>query len=424
MSRPRKIQPPAAPVTNVLQVLDMGLDFRSYLSRVDSNNAAVLGNIVSYNASDVADTFEPTVGLLVTIMHLYSQSNTVSSAVAWLKAYDSVQRVFIERTDSNLDAVRYAREARELIAKHLTSGNMASMYDRSNHAFYEKLLYLLDAQSGIRGSQAPSQRKTPRDPKGAFCNLHLADHKCYQEFACNQLHLHEAGVVRHRVEFFEKLARLLLSDHKPRDEVLRRVKDSLFFARYGNKVTVRCHNSSIPFFKTVYTDGRLDQAFRLENYSCNDMSCTNPQCRGIHPQDYRLPPSSKPMDLHSAQTIMHEINVDAERIVQMAETKTKNGTATSPSCVAEAHVEPVKDDPTKILDSPLTELWKTTVRDYVRQSGIQQVEADESLLRTLQDTKVTDTPLSTSERMTPLLEELDLYTFESSLSSQLGDHTA
>ncbi|KAG5476126.1 hypothetical protein LSCM4_05083 [Leishmania orientalis] len=392
------------PVPDTLQVLDMGLDFRSYLSRVDESGVPILGNVISYGAAKVADVFEPTVGLLVTVLHLFSQSGSDSSATMWLKTYDTVQKVYLEQQEghADTDGAKYAQVARDFIASQL---NLVVPLD--NRIITERLLAFLDYQSGIRGPQAPSQRKIPRDPKGAFCNLHLADHRCYQEFSCNQLHLHEAGPVRHRINFLQKLAEIMIAEGRPRAEVVKRVKDSIFFARYGNKVTVRCHNNWIPFFKTLYTDGRLEQAFRFSMYSCQNLNCTDEHCKGIHPQDRRVPPATKPIDLHNAQPVALELDEEAEHVVSAVE-KAKAAPEVPPAVALAS--------PISVL-SPTAELWRNTVRDYVRQSGIPQVAADESLLRTLQDTKVTGTPLSTSERMTPLLEELDNYAFNSSQSS-------
>ncbi|KAK7201221.1 hypothetical protein NESM_000183700 [Novymonas esmeraldas] len=403
MSHQRRPQLTLA-MPETLQVLDMGLDFRSYLSRVDESGVPILGNVISYSAAKVADIFEPTVGLLVTIIHLFSQSGSGSSATMWLKTYDTVQKVYLEHQEDRGDAegAKFAQAARDFIAAQLS---LAVSPD--NRLITEHLLAFLDYQSGIRGSQAPSQRKIPRDPKGAFCNLHLADHKCYQEFSCNQLHLHEAGPVRHRINFLQKLAEIMMAEERPRAEVVKRVKDSIFFARYGNKVTVRCHNNWIPFFKTLYTDGRLEQAFRYQMYSCQNLTCADEHCKGVHPQDRRVPPTAKPIDLHSAHQVAVELDEEAEHVVSAVE---------KARAVPEAPPALALASPLSVL-SPTAELWRNTVRDYVRQSGIPQVEADESLLRTLQDTKVTGTPMSTSERMTPLLDELDNYAFNSSRSS-------
>ena len=117
--------------------------------------------------------------------------------------------------------------------------------------------------------------------------------------------------------------------------------------------------------------------------------------------------TTKPIDLHNTQQVAAELEEEAEHIVNAVESAKAVPEAPSPMSLASPHA----------VLSPMAELWRNTVRDYVRQSGIPQVEADESLLRTLQDTKVTGTPLSTSERMTPLLDELDNYAFNSSQSS-------
>lgn len=403
MSRPRRPQL-SLQLPETLQVLDMGLDFRSYLSRVDENDVPILGNVISYAASKVPDIFDPTVGLLVAILHLFAQCTTVKSSITWLKTYDTIQKVYLEQQEGNTESegVKYAKAARQVIESNLSLGESIN-----NQSVMERLLSLLDYQSGIRGPQAPSQRKIQRDPKGAFCNLHLADHKCFQEFACNQLHLHEAGPVRHRTLFFQRLGEVLLEEHRPPSEVIWRIEDSIFFARYGNKTTVNYGSGTIPFFKTLYTAGRLKHAFRRQTHACRNPTCTDEECEGIHPQDRRVPAFSKPIHLTNVPQIEKELKQEAERIFCTLLNE-ERGAEPSPSLSLST--------PTTAL-SPTAELWKSTVRDYVRLTCIPQVEADESLLRTLQDTKVTGTPLSTSERMTPLLDELDTYAFSSSLSS-------
>ncbi|CCW70170.1 unnamed protein product [Phytomonas sp. Hart1] len=392
---------------NNLHILDMGLDFRSYLSRRDENDVPILGNVISFLPSKIADVFEPTVGLLVTVLHLFAQSETSALAFAWIKAYDTLQKVFIEHEENGSEASKYAQEARHILSTHLF--NVLNNNDRS---CLTELLCLLDSQSRIKGSQSPSQRKIPRDPKGAFCNLHLADHKCYQEFACNQFHLHEAGPVRHRLNFFQRLTEILIKEKLPRGEIHKRIKDSIFFARYGNKVTVRCHNSWIPFFKTIYTDGRLEQAFRIQQYSCNDMFCTNEHCKGIHCQDCRILISTKSMELHRPHQISSELDEEAEHILTSVENSKPPNDPVDSLSISSSYVL-----------SPTAELWRNTVRDYVRQSGISQIEADESLLQTLKDAKVVGTPISViSERMTPLLDGLETYGFNSSFSSLGSEH--
>ncbi|CCW64138.1 unnamed protein product [Phytomonas sp. EM1] len=406
MSRPARPQLTLSAPNN-LHVLDMGLDFRSYLSRVDENGVPILGNVITYPPSKVADVFKPTVGLLVTVLHLFAQSVTSASAFAWIKAYDTLLKGLIERNVGGSDTVKYAKESRKVLSEHLFN-----ILNKNDRTCLTELISLLDCQSRLRGPQLPSQRKVPREPKGAFCNLHLADHRCYQDFDCNQFHLQEAGPVRHRLNFFQRLAKILIKEKRTKEEIIKRIKDSIFFARYGNKVTVRCYNTWIPFFKTIYTDGRLEQAFRLQNYSCNDKFCTNEHCKGIHIQDCRIQILMKPMDLHKPHQISAELDEEAEQILNTVEN-------------FEAPIEPV--DPlatsSNYVLSPTAELWRDTVRDYVRESGISQIEADESLLQTLKDVKAGGTPISViSERMTPLLDRLETYAFDSSFSSLSSEH--
>ncbi|RNF08528.1 hypothetical protein TraAM80_02765 [Trypanosoma rangeli] len=403
MSRRKPNLTLAGPETT-LQVLDMGLDFRSYLSRVDDAGLPVLGNVISYEASKIPDVFEPTVGLLVTILHMYTQSTTPASAFVWLQAYEAIQKLYLDHVDQqNQESTRYANEARMTILNHLSSGGAID-----SSGLCEKLLLLLDQQSGIRGAQAPSQRKVPREPKGAFCNLHLADQKCYQDFVCNQLHLHEVGPVRHRINFFLRLVEVLKAEKRSKVEILHRTKDSMFFARYGNKVTVQCHGKWIPFFKTVYTDGRLEQAFRIQQFSCNNNGCTDEHCKGIHVQDRRVVSSSKQMDLHNPQALATQIEEEAQRLFSLVSV-CKNQTSEVPPSLS-------LSSPMVTIASPTSELWRNTVREYVRQTGIPQLQADESLLRTLQDANIIGTPAASTESLTPLLDELDLHAFNTTNS--------
>lgn len=394
-SVPRARGGPLPVAGDLLPVLDMGLDFRSYQNYVDEHNQPSLGNIINFQADKVADTFEPTVGLLVTVLHFYCQGSTSDSAKTWLSTYDAVQKLFIENTENKAESRRYAEDARKAIAVTFASG--ATLPDDK---LCEKLLIYLDHQSGIKGMQAPSQRRIPRDPKGTFCNLHLSDHRCNQEFACNQLHLHQAGPVRHRCEFHLRLIDVLSKEGFHRDEILHRLKDSLLYARCGNRVTVRFGNVSVPFFKTAFTVGRLHHALRLEQRSCIGRNCQEAQkCVGIHVQDERNLQPSKHLDLPSPTDLAVELESEATQLYATYDAK---GLAEPPRAT-----------------SPTSEQWRNTVRDYVRQAGIHEVQADEALLRSLEGVKVT-TPMNASgstDTFTPLLHEVDMKRFDSNLSA-------
>ena len=387
MSRGRGRVAPA-PITvheTCLQVLDMGLDFKSY--QLFSTSDCVIGNLVSFPLEKIPDVFEPTVGLLVTLLHLYSQGNTQESCRSWLATYDIVQKLFLS-SEQKVEAKKAAEDARRAVGNALASG-AAHPDDR----LCEKLLILLDYQSGIRGPQAPSQRRLPRDPKGTFCNLHLSDHKCNQEFACNQLHLHSAGPVKHRQEFYCLLVEQLQKKGVPESEIVHRLEDSLLFSRFGNKVTVKFGNGSVPFFKTAYTAGRLFHALRRHQTPCpGPEMCKGQDCPGIHLHDERNVQFTKPTDLPvTPLELARDLEAEAVQLVQLAETLKL--CAANPS-------------------SPTSEQWRNTVRDYVRQSGIHEQQADEALLQSLRGATVM-TPASSSEGFTPLLLEAEMKRFES-----------
>lgn len=383
---------------DLMPVLDMGLDFRSYQSFVDAESHPFLGNVINFPVEKIADTFEPTLGLLVTMLHFYCQSTTSESARAWLSTYDTIQKLYIENTDNKSENRRHAEDARRAISSSLSSG-VSGPDDKLG----EKLLILLDHQSGIRGLQAPSQRRIPRDPKGTFCNLHLSDHRCNQEFACNQLHLHQAGPVKHRTDFHLKMIDVLTKENLRHDEIVHRLKDSLLFARFGNRVSVRFGSSWVAFFKTTYTRGRLDHALRINSASCVGRGCREgQQCLGVHVQDERNLQTTKQLDIPSVE-VSTELETEALQLMALYESRGN-------------------DDPRRVA-SPTTEQWQNTVRDYVRQAGIHELKADDLLLQSLEGVKMS-TPLNasgTSDAFTPLLHEVDMKRFDSSLSQLLDE---
>jgi hypothetical protein len=384
--------------SDVMPVLDMGLDFRSYQHLVDSEGHPWLGNVINFPVEKIADTFEPTLGLLVTMLHFYCQSTTTESARAWLSTYDTIQKLYIENGDNKLENRRHAEDARRAISPALSSGTGGP-----DSKLSEKLLILLDHQSGIRGLQAPSQRRIPRDPKGTFCNLHLSDHRCNQEFACNQLHLHQAGPVKHRTDFHLKMIEVLTKEGLSHDEILHRLKDSLMFARFGNRVSVRFGSNWVAFFKTTYTRGRLDHALRISTTSCCGRNCRDgQQCLSVHVQDERNLQTMKQLDIPSIE-VSTELEAEALQLMTLYQSRGV-------------------DDPRRVA-SPTTEQWQNTVRDYVRQAGIHELRADDLLLQSLEGVKMT-TPLNasgTSDALTPLLHEVDMRRFDSSLSQLLDE---
>ena len=385
---------PTVPASDLMQVMDMGLDFRSYQNRVDDAGQRYLGNVVAIPVDKVADVFEPTVGLLVTILHLHCQSTANESARRWLTVYDITQKIFVENHENKLESRRSAEESRRVINAALTAGSQLPDMNLT-----EKLLIELERQSGIHGNQAPSQRRIPKDPKGTFCNLHLSDHKCNQEFSCNQLHFHQAGPVKHRIDFHLKLIEILVKEKLTQGEILHRVKDSLLYARYGNKVSVRSAYGWVPFFKTVYTKGRLDHALRISNAVCTNRHCADPQCPGVHVQDERQSGPTKQMDLpQPASEVAVELEQEALQLWQL-------------------HLEKLSSvSETEGTNSPTSAQWRNTVRDYVRQAGIHEGKADDALLLSLQGAPA-GTPMSTSaDAFTPLMHELDLKRFDSKSS--------
>ena len=296
----------------VLHVLDMGLDFKSYVAFVGEDGAPLLGNVISFPWCKVSDVFEPTVGLLITVLHMYYRAPHIRAQKNWLTVYETLQHVFTQEATAGAESVKYAADA----LRAISAGPDSNLTD--------KLLIFLDAQSGMRGQQAPSQRKVPKEPKGVLCNLHLAD-KCNQGFSCNQLHLHQTNNIKHRQDFFARLVDVLQRKGLSEGETIHRLKDSIFYAKYGNRVTVRYQRSSVHFFKTSYSPGRLDHALR----------------RGppddIILADERNTTFTKPLDLPDAEEVARELEKEAEQFLRRERPRPPALAPTkSPSCSFEA----------------------------------------------------------------------------------------
>lgn len=384
--------------------MDMGLDFRSYQHILDeATNAPALGNVVLFPVDKIPDVFQPTVGLLVAIVHMYSVSRTHETARIWLGVYETVQMLHQGSGQAREDG-KYAIAAVKSIKSHASS-------QHPDRKLTERLLTLLDSQSGMPSGQLPSQRRIPPNPKGTFCNLHLSDHKCNLDFACNQIHLHEVGPsVKHRVDFHVRMVNLLVKAGTSREEIVHRVKDSLFYAKFGNRVTVRCNNMSIPFFKTLYTPDRLDAALGR---------C--PRRPFIQAQDNVQ--SSKPLELH---TPVSEVDVElehgcAEVFAAIDQPQTPKNAPASPTMSHSSAHGPSLMGPS-LMDSPTLDPWESTVRDYVRESGIHDNHVTEQLLLTLQAGASTSSnpAASQSDSFTPLMREA-MRSMESDTSADTFD---
>jgi hypothetical protein len=284
-----------------MQVMDMGLDFKSY-SGLSGPDGLPVGNVSSFTSDEVSEAFEPTVGLFVTLLHLAAATPSLKGKRAWFGTYSCLQQVFASTHDGNQECRRAAEAAKRIIdSAHLDDPRVV-----------EELLQLLDSQCEIRGPQAPSQRRLQRDPKGVFCNLHLSDRTCNAEFGCNQLHLIKTSTdtIKHRTVFFCRLVDVLRHNGFSEEDIRHRVTDAVFFSRFGNRVTVLFAGHTgrgwVQFFKTSYTKGRLLHALRISTEMCaaaaQGMRCQlGPDCLGIHIADERNTQFSKPLDIPTQQ---------------------------------------------------------------------------------------------------------------------------
>lgn len=424
-----------------LKVLDMGLDFRSYGQFIDpTSGEPLLGNVVQYFPEKLVESFEPTIGLLVTVLHLYHRSATVRDAPVWLSAYRLIQFNIIEHFgDKKPEATRYAEEA----VKAIDAGNFST--SGADPKLVEKLFILLDGQSGQRGGQCPSQRPIPSQPKGMFCNLHLCDHKCNQEFSCNQLHLRlgpTGTLVKHRVDFHLKLIDALLSRGVQIAEIQHRIKDSLFYAKYGNRVTVNYNGMAIPFFKTLFSADRLAHALRILPPGVPSGILVQ--------QDGRLQ-GTKAMDLVSAKDALADIEMTTATIFQIYEQTRIAATATAVAAVSTAAptvgAQPPRQAPIVVgsaappmpitavgaapaadlgerlqeSGSPTGEGWTAAIRTYMREHGATVDHANDALLKQLADAaRPSGTTPVTPDGFTPLLREAEMARFDSESSLDGG----
>ena len=409
----------------------MGLDFKSYANFTGPDGVALLGNVFYFSSEDVAEAFEPSVGLFVTLLHLCLSSPSLRVQKAWLATYQTLQRVFISTAEPGSDTARYAEDAVNAISN-----------SQPDSALFERLFLLLDSQSQIRGVQAPSQRRVQRDPKGVFCNLHLSDRKCNQDFACNQLHLLKTGdTIKHRHQFYAKMVDILRDRSVPEPEILHRVKDVIFFSRFGNRVTVRYGSGGgggyqgggnagcIQYFKTAYTQGRLLHALRHRHDACPSQGgrCRiGDQCMGIHVQDERNLQFSKPMDLTPAAIAEASDAIESEALRLLSSTPTRTGppqpAGTSPTSLAPIAagtgasatappVLPQHGSSSGSLDSPsspTTRGWAEAVKQYKNKQGDDgkhhASSANPMLLEQLKNRPV-ESPV-TPDGATPLLAEV------------------
>lgn len=362
-----------------LQVLDLGLDFKTYQNYRDDQGRQLLGNQFQFEVKTVASSFYPTCGLLVGILHHAIATQGSPTALLWLEQYEKLQLDFLQSVSSRSPsstpppstspttsgltiqlpsslalAAHAAGQQSPQVGRSSSQGQsvtppptpqtkaaMAAIEKirskRCDLQLIEELLVLLDQQTGLHGHNMPSQRKPMRDPKIALCNLHISDGKCNQEFLCNQLHMRKTA--QHRTDFFAHLTDVLRKRNIPDEQIIHRLKDAIFFSKYGNRVSVQDRTGAhSQFFKTTYTKGRLFHALGLvQNQdgavisgsaptpcpgppTCNGM--TNEDCPGVH-----IPPpppnergggggrSNPKLNLADAQRIAGSIHVEADELV-------------------------------------------------------------------------------------------------------------
>jgi len=356
-----------------LTVLDMGLDFKTYATYRDDHGRPLLGNQFQYPTASLARSFHPTCGLLVGVLHHAIAQVGTPLAQSWLDAYRLLQIDFVSQHPSNAAAATSLQK--------LNQG-------RCDSGVIEELLILLDQQTGLSGNNMPSQRRPTRDPKLALCNLHMAAGKCNQDFLCNQLHIKDLSVP-HRAEFFAHLADVLRHRKNSEDVIMHRMKDALFFSRFGNRVTVSDVASQAQFFKTSFTIGRLLHALSLPGArACPAPGvCVSEDCPGVH-----IPggtPQHRPLRLSPQEVMSASISLEED---------------------AMAFVKG------KVEASPTTLKWNAAVDAFVQhspQAHRRRNSSDPVLIETLAAAGGSGT--LSDEGFTPLIKEVDTKRFEATI---------
>lgn len=230
---------------NSLHVVDLGLDFKSFSAFVDEQGRPLIGNQFHFAAAEIADKFLPTCGLLTAVLHGYAATANSALGVVWLEQYKRLQVKLCEDM------------------KSVDAANTLNYLSQYPAPLVGPLFELLDRQMNISGSNAPSQRRVNVDSKHALCNLHLNERACHQGVHCNQLHL-SSEENAHRHDFYTHVVEVLKLHGVGVDSIRQRLVDAMFFAKYGNRVTVEVGGQHYQFFKTLYTDGRVFHALKLD----------------------------------------------------------------------------------------------------------------------------------------------------------------
>uniref|UniRef100_A0A7S1W6Z4 Uncharacterized protein n=1 Tax=Neobodo designis TaxID=312471 RepID=A0A7S1W6Z4_NEODS len=232
---------------SALHVVDLGLDFKAFASYTDDKGRQLIGNQFHFNVAEVAAKFAPTCGLLTAVLHGYAATASTAIGRVWLDQYRLLQQKLFDETKSP------------------ESANTIAFLGQFPSPLVGPLFEMLDRQVGMSGHNAPSQRRLNADSKHPLCNLHLNEKACHQGFHCNQLHLAATsdGEPVHRHEFYTRVVEVLMARGYDASAVKHRVMDAMFFARYGNRVTVEVQGQHYQFFKTNYTDARLNYALHL-----------------------------------------------------------------------------------------------------------------------------------------------------------------
>jgi hypothetical protein len=338
-----------------LHVIDLGLDYKSFALYVDDQGHPLLGNQFHFPVEEVSDKFLPTCGLLTAVLHGYASTASSPKGQTWLDQYRKLQAKLFDET------------------KSIEAANTLSFLAQYPSPMAAPLFDMLDRQMNmVGGSNAPSQRRLNADSKHALCNLHLNEHACHQGLHCNQLHL-SSERAQHRHDFYSQVHQVLKTNGLSDDTIRARLLDSMFFAKYGNRVTVDHHGQHFQFFKTAYSDARVAKALRLvANGEINVLPGMQPH----RPQRLTGDP----------QDIIRELTMDVNEIVDEQA-------------------------------SPTTRKWNAVIASFVDRNPTDTHHAigiAPGLAKHLNTQRMAEASTSQEDGITPLLESVHRKTFDTS----------
>lgn len=331
--------PPAAAASSGegLVVADMGLDFRSYHSQ-KRTEVKPLTNLAEFKIQDLVASFEVTAGILFHCLRQCWKTTSLEAKQWWLNTYIKFEMEHVQ--------LKPADEVAKNTIEFLSTVDITR--SRNPDHLIQELCSRFDIQFPPKNSETTWDRIRKNSVQAAFCNIHTGGRKCDAKY-CNQIHLRNINEeTNHRYFFYEALVEMLQADGAAEEDILYRLKDTMFFARHGNECTVRYEGKNVAFFDTTFTYGRLNHALRRSVEECRNPMCKSEQCPGVHirKRNGAGPKDRREMVIQRAGEVLESLERDAARILQLVKQAnetprrasiTTNGRGDSPSRSSSTH---------------------------------------------------------------------------------------